>query len=286
MGLIYMQARRKDKNMAQKRMFDKSITNSDDFIDMPDSAQNLYFHLSMNADDDGFINNWKNIMRMTGHKEDDIKILIAKQYVIPFDSGVIVIKHWRINNYLRGDRYVETKFKAEKQQLQVDTNMVYQLDTNGIPTGIPSIDKSSIDKNSKEENSIEEGCREEKNCNRFVEIYTTYCTRLPQIRTLTDKRKKSITTFKKTYTLADWEEVCKAANASDFLTGNINKDWHADFDFLINVNNATKVLEGKYYSKKKTTTFADLERELLNDENRDTNDIENSSSVIFEVLPE
>ena len=145
--------------MAQKRMFDKTITNSDEFIDMPDSAQNLYFHLSMNADDDGFINNWKNIMRMTGHKEDDIKILIAKQYVIPFDSGVIVIRHWRINNYLRGDRYIETKYKAEKQQLQLDENMVYQLATTGIPAGLPSGNpvKNSIDKNSIDENSIDKG---------------------------------------------------------------------------------------------------------------------------------
>lgn len=130
--------------MAQKRMFDKTITNSDDFIEMPDSSQNLYFHLSMNADDDGFVNNWKSIMRMTGHKEDDLKVLVAKQYIIPFDSGVIVIKHWRINNYLRNDRYIETKFQQERQQLYVDDNMVYQMYTNGIP----SIDKNRIDKNS------------------------------------------------------------------------------------------------------------------------------------------
>ena len=89
--------------MAQKRMFDKTITNSDEFLDMPDSSQNLYFHLSMNADDDGFVNNWKSIMRMTGHKQDDLKVLTAKQFIIPFDSGVIVIRHWRINNYLRNE---------------------------------------------------------------------------------------------------------------------------------------------------------------------------------------
>ena len=136
--------------MAQKRMFDKTITNSDDFLEMPDSSQNLYFHLSMNADDDGFVNNWKSIMRMTGHKEDDLKVLIAKQFIIPFDSGVIVIKHWRINNYLRIDRYVETKYKTEKSQLITDNNLVYQLDTNGIH----SIDKNSIDKNSIEEKEI------------------------------------------------------------------------------------------------------------------------------------
>lgn len=129
--------------MAQKRMFDKTITNSDDFLEMPDSSQNLYFHLSMNADDDGFVNNWKSIMRMTGHKEDDLKVLTAKQFIIPFDSGVIVIKHWRINNYLRNDRYVETKFKDEKSKLVLDDNLVYQMNTNGIH----SIDKNSKDKN-------------------------------------------------------------------------------------------------------------------------------------------
>lgn len=138
--------------MAQKRMFDKTITNSDDFLEMPDSSQNLYFHLSMNADDDGFVNNWKSIMRMTGHKEDDLKVLVAKQFIIPFDSGVIVIRHWRINNYLRNDRYVETKYKEEKSKLTIDNNLVYQLDTNGRH----SIDKNRIDKNSIDKNIYEQ----------------------------------------------------------------------------------------------------------------------------------
>lgn len=143
--------------MAQKRMFDKTITNSDDFLEMPDSSQNLYFHLSMNADDDGFVNNWKSIMRMTGHKEDDLKVLTAKQFIIPFDSGVIVIKHWRINNYLRNDRYVETKFKDEKSKLMLDDNLVYQMDTNGVH----SIDKNSIDKNRLEYKSFKKPTLEE-----------------------------------------------------------------------------------------------------------------------------
>lgn len=135
--------------MAQKRMFDKTITNSDDFIEMPDSSQNLYFHLSMNADDDGFVNNWKSIMRMTGHKDDDLKVLISKNYIIPFDSGVLVIKHWRINNYLRNDRYIPTKYNKEKSQLYVDKDMVYQMDT----AGIRSIEENSIDKNSIDKNN-------------------------------------------------------------------------------------------------------------------------------------
>ena len=133
--------------MAQKRMFDKSITNSDNFLELPDSSQILYFHLSMNADDDGFVDNWKSIMRMTGTKEDDLRILVAKSYVIPFETGVIVIKHWRMNNYLRTDRYKETTHKLEKSQLILGENEEYLLANNSI--GIPMVDtdKNSIDKN-------------------------------------------------------------------------------------------------------------------------------------------
>lgn len=139
--------------MAQKRMFDKSITNSDNFLELPDSSQILYFHLSMNADDDGFIDNWKSIMRMTGTKEDDLKILITKSYVIPFDSGVIVIRHWRMNNYLRTDRYKETTHKEEKKLLSLGENEEYLLQNKvGIPLVYP--DKNRLDKNSIEEKEI------------------------------------------------------------------------------------------------------------------------------------
>ena len=87
--------------MAERRMFSKKITTSDAFLEMPDSAQNLYFHLSMDADDDGFVGSPKSIMRLVRAKEDDMKLLVAKSFIIPFDSGIIVIKHWRINNLIR-----------------------------------------------------------------------------------------------------------------------------------------------------------------------------------------
>lgn len=137
-------------------MFDKAITNNDIFLEMPDSTQNLYFHLSMEADDDGFVDNWKSVMRMTGKKEDDLKLLVVKKFIIPFDSGVIVIRHWRINNYLRRDRYRETKYLFEKEQLKIEKNEEYSLrSTTGIPGGIPSGNpvKYSIEENSIEENS-------------------------------------------------------------------------------------------------------------------------------------
>jgi DnaD/phage-associated family protein len=130
------------RKMAQKRMFNISILESDEFLEMPDSSQILYIHLSMNADDDGFVDNWKSIMRMTGKKEDDLKILIAKSFVIPFNTKILIIRHWKLNNYIQKDRYKETIYKDEKALLSVDKNNVYNLDTNCIH----SIDKNRLDK--------------------------------------------------------------------------------------------------------------------------------------------
>ena len=126
--------------MAERRMFAKTIIDSDAFLDMPMSARLLYYDLGMRADDDGFINSPKKIMRMIGASNDDVNILIARKFVIPFDSGVVVIKHWRINNYLRNDRYTETKYLEEKSNLEVDKNGSYTAKNNtGIPVGIPTV---------------------------------------------------------------------------------------------------------------------------------------------------
>ena len=128
--------------MAERRMFSKTIIDSDIFLDMPLSTQALYFHLSMRADDDGFVNNPRKIQRMVGCGDDDIKLLIAKQFIIPFESGICVIKHWRIHNYIRNDRYKPTMYQEEKEQLLIEENKAYsinkEMDTNCLPSGIPN----------------------------------------------------------------------------------------------------------------------------------------------------
>ena len=122
--------------MAERRMFAKTIIDSDAFIDMPLSTQALYFHLSMRADDDGFINNSKRIQRMIGASDDDLKLLFVKNFVIPFETGVVVIKHWKIHNYIRNDRYKETVYLEEKALLETKENNGYTLKNNvGIPNG-------------------------------------------------------------------------------------------------------------------------------------------------------
>lgn len=116
--------------MAERRMFAKTIIDSDAFLDMPLSTQALYFHLSMRADDDGFINNPKKIQRMIGCCDDDLKLLLAKNFIFAFDSGVVVIKHWKIHNYIQKDRYKATVYQEEKAQLNTKENKAYTL---GIP---------------------------------------------------------------------------------------------------------------------------------------------------------
>lgn len=118
--------------MAERRMFAKTIIDSDAFLDMPISTQALYFHLSMRADDDGFINNAKKIQRMIGCSDDDLKILLSKNFVIPFESGVCVIKHWKIHNLIQKDRYKPSVYLDEKAKLSLKNNNVYTMDTNCI----------------------------------------------------------------------------------------------------------------------------------------------------------
>lgn len=112
--------------MAERRMMSKSIIKSDTFLDMPATTQNLYFHMLLDADDDGFINAPKSIMRMIGAKDDDMKVLAAKQFVIPFESGVVVIKDWKIHNYIQNDRYKPSTL-PERDLLNIQKDKTYTL---------------------------------------------------------------------------------------------------------------------------------------------------------------
>ena len=152
--------------MAERRMMAKSIIKSDQFLEMPMSSQLLYFHLLLDADDDGFINAPKSIMRVIGAKDDDMRVLQAKGYTIPFDSGVIVIKHWRIHNSLRKDRYnPNPQLENERNQLIINDRKEYELATTWQPTGnqlatngYHSIGKDSIGKDSIGKDSVYSGC--------------------------------------------------------------------------------------------------------------------------------
>lgn len=114
-------------------MFTKKIIDSDAFLDMPLSAQALYFHLNMRADDDGFLNNPKKIQRMIGASEDDLKLLIVKRFVLTFENGVIVIKHWKMHNLIRKDRYNPTQYIEQLEELEVKKDGSYTEKVLEIP---------------------------------------------------------------------------------------------------------------------------------------------------------
>lgn len=158
--------------MAQRRMFSRKITDTDKFIEMPATTQNLYFHLNMNADDEGFVDRVSIIQRMIGASGDDLKLLIAKGFVIPFESGVVVIRHWRIHNYIQADRFQPTIHQNEKSQIEYDDTKtanikrldeciqnVYKVDTqvrlgkDRLELGKDRLDHH-LDKNDDDENLI------------------------------------------------------------------------------------------------------------------------------------
>lgn len=273
--------------MAEKRMFAKTIIDSDAFLDMPMSAQCLYFHLCMRADDDGFLNNPKKIQRTIGASEDDLKILLAKNFLIPFDSGIVVIKHWRIHNYIRSDRYKETAYLEEKSKLALKDNKAYTLNLNevssvGIPLGIPSgipndyhdipsdyhdipsayrletqirLDKSSIDKINidkgiydVDENDISSKDTRKKRVNyqEIVDLYNDTCVSFPVLKELSEKTKKAIKARLNKYSIEQISLAFQKAQASDFLKGANQRNWIANFEWIMQDSNMAKILNGNY----------------------------------------
>lgn len=226
----------------------------------------------MRADDDGFINNPKKIMRMVNCSEDDMKILITKRFIIPFESGIVVIRHWKIHNYIRSDRYKPSTCE-EKNLVETDKNMVYQMTTNGIPSDNQAVDRMdtqdrigkvrlSKDRSGKESatdvvaeppsqnpESIED-TKETIPYQEIMELFNGVCVSFPKVTKMTEKRKKAIKArFNNGYTLEDFRRAFETAEKSEFLKGNNDRNWRADFDWLTNENNLAKTLEGKYNNK-------------------------------------
>lgn len=201
--------------MAERRMFAKSVIDSDIFLDMPLSTQALYFHLSMRADDDGFINNVKRIMRMTGCSEDDMKILIMKRFIIPFSSGIVVVTHWKVHNYIQKDRYRPSQL-PEKQLVVLGKNNIYEIqlqedepkciqdvsemETECVHDGYVGKDRVSIGKSRVRLNNIRPS---DKQMNElFDEIWNLYPRK--------EGRKKAFEAFKRSLKHgADIEDIRK-----------------------------------------------------------------------------
>lgn len=256
--------------VAEKRMFAKTIIDSDAFLDMPLSTQALYFHLSMRADDDGFINNPKNIQRMIGATNDDAKILIMKNFIIPFESGIVAIKHWKIHNCIRKDRKKETAYPDEMSMLEEKENGAYTLrtdikeimtdkcltyDSQVTDNSQHRLDNVIIDKDIIEEYIGISG--DKKNTEKIdyqlvADMYNDTCVSFPHLTKLSESRKKAIKARLHSYSIEDFKTLFAKAETSSFLKGANNRNWTASFDWLIKDSNMAKVLDGNYDDNKRT----------------------------------
>ncbi|MBR0341203.1 MAG: replisome organizer [Oscillospiraceae bacterium] len=142
--------------MAERRMFSKTIIDSDAFTDMPATSRLLYYDLAMRADDDGFVNSPKKIMRIVGASTDDLLILVDRGFIIPFKSGLIVITHWQRHNYIRKDRYHPTVYQEEYHSLTIKEKTYVEKDSLILTDGQPSVDQISVDQRSTENRQEQE----------------------------------------------------------------------------------------------------------------------------------
>ncbi|WP_024614656.1 hypothetical protein [Clostridium sp. Ade.TY] len=264
--------------MAQRRMFAKTIIDSDAFLDMPLSTQALYFHLSMRADDDGFLNNAKKISRMIGASKNDFDLLLMKNFIIPFENGICVIKHWRIHNYIRNDRYKPTVYQEELNKLVVKDNKAYSFEakliednneTEELETpedirdnegGIPNVHQMETqvrlgkdrlelgkDRLGKVNNSISKDILVPKSLVPIANAWNSL--NLSKIKSIKDNRLKMLNARIKEYGIETVIETIKSIEKSSFLKGQNNRNWIITFNWLIKPNNFTKVLEGNYLDK-------------------------------------
>lgn len=278
--------------LANKRMFTMKIVDSDAFLDMPLSTQCLYFHLNMRADDDGFIGNPKRIMKITGASEDDLRLLIAKRFVLTFEDGVIVIKHWRMHNTLSRDRYAETSYTDEKKMLLLKDNGSYSL-TGGNPIDdtrliersgrqtqqrrnkdatktLSDIDKGldiELDKDIDKDNNliVSKDTIRQTDVRRVIEEWNKLQdVGIAPIRDIkpASKRCQMLKGRIREYGMDDLLKAMDNIRYSDFLRGENKNGWMITFDWFVKPNNFLKVLEGNYNGDRKHGSGAKTQRKV------------------------
>ena len=251
-------------------MLTKKVTDDDNFMALSSSAQALYLHLSMAADDDGFCNQVSISMFKAHASVQDLQALLEKRYIYQFDNGVIVIKHWRMANALRKDRYTPTVFQEELEQLDLKKNGSYTWLPNGCQMVANCLPQDRLDKDRLEEVRLEEDRVDKRTDYQLIaDMYNRICVSYPSIKSLSDSRKKAIKARMKIYSIDDFQTLFEMAEESDFLKGANNNDWSANFDWLIKDANMAKVLDGNYENRKSSvgqnTNRKQTKAEELND---------------------
>ena len=284
-------------DMAERRMFSKKVTNGDKFISLSNGAQALYFHLAMNADDDGFCDEISICMFRSHAGTQDFESLIKSGYIYQFESGVIVITDWETNNLIRKDRYTETIFTEEKDQYKELTS------NHRLTTGQPSVNhRSPQDRLGKDRlinisNSNELDCKKEfkdpvtnEALNEIMKAWNNLQSKgIPSIRKITGNRKRMLKARIREYSVDQVKEAIDNISRSDFLAGKSDSGWTITFDWFLRPSCFTKVLEGNYTNKAAVSTrparsgnrqhfegeraynMTDLEKQLFNKQNGITN---------------
>ena len=236
--------------MANKRMFSLDVVDTDKFLELPASSQSLYFHLGMRADDDGFVSAPKKIANMVNCSIDDLKLLIAKKYLIPFDNGVVVITDWKVNNYIQKDRYHETRYLDEKAMLSINNN-VYNMDTNCIQDVSKSDTQVRLGKDSID-NTISKDIVSSTNVQRIIEKWNELGLQKVKVIKSGTNRYTLLKARLKEYGEDTILEAIENIKDSDFLKGQNKNGWTITFDWFLKPKNFIKVLEGNYKSEKNT----------------------------------
>lgn len=252
--------------MASRRMFSTRIINSARFLKMPVSTQCLYFHLGLHADDDGVVEAYT-VMNSIGATEDDLKVLVSKGFVVVLNEDLVTyITDWNENNKLRADRKIDSIYKDLLLQVVPDVNLLekkQRSDTKKIDSGQPmdnqrtdngrSMDgpwtdngRHRLGKDRIGEDRIGKDNIGEVNYTGIKDAYNAICVSFPKVTSLSDARKKTIRARLNTYSEAEIIEAFRKAEASDFLKGKNNRDWRANFDWIMKDSNLAKVLDGNY----------------------------------------
>ena len=271
--------------MSERRMFSKKITDNDNFLQLSASAQALYLHLNMSADDDGFCSQVSICMFKAHASTQDLEALLDKKYIYQFENGVVVIKHWKLNNYIKNDRYKKTVYQEEYDLLKTKENGVYTLKNNSVspkclqngdetepdclqngyrmePQVRLELGKDRIELGKDRIGEVREGEyeREKTNYQLIADMYNETCVSFPKLTVLSETRRKAIKARLNKYNLADFQELFSKAEASDFLKGSNNRDWQANFDWMIKDANMAKILDGNYDNKpeKSVKSYRDM----------------------------
>lgn len=246
--------------MAERRMFTKKVTDDDNFMALSSSAQALYLHLSMSADDDGFCNQVSLSMFKAHASVQDLQALLEKRYIYQFENGVIVIKHWRMANALRKDRYTPTAFQEELARLDLKENGSYTWLPNGCQTVAERLPQDRIGEDSigkDREGEVREKAASAASPEAVAMLFNEICVSFPKVTKLSDMRRRAINACLKVYTLEEMKTIFEKVEASSFLKGGNDRNWTASFDWIIKDSNAAKIMDGNYDDKRPKPKDAD-----------------------------